>query len=282
MDSRLAFLVVALTAGNASADAPTSNSPNPRVAIVPGIAVGIDAAKVDALSQDLADALATELEVDAIGGLEVRRKLPADGVPPDCVATPACTADVAKRLGVSQLLFVVMVDTGGTGAIQVDSTWVEPASGKSTSRPAVDVANVSDAKSRFASAAHQLLPDATMRPKPKQVSVVAPKMSDAVPKHLTTPAIVAGAAGVVGLGVGIGFGLHTRSKYNACDVPPGCTPDVRDGIRRSGLIADAGFLVAIAGAVTTGFLFATSGKEAQIMVSPGADGGVSLIAAGRF
>src|SRR3954452_5022602 len=82
-----------------------------KVAVVPGIAVNLDAARVDALSQDLADALATELDIDAIGGLEVRRQLPPDGIPPDCVATPSCVADVAKRVSANQLLFVVMVDT---------------------------------------------------------------------------------------------------------------------------------------------------------------------------
>ena len=68
-----------------------------KVAVVPGVAVNLDAARVDALGQDLADALGSELEVDAHGGLEVRRLLPADGVPADCHTTPACVADVAGR-----------------------------------------------------------------------------------------------------------------------------------------------------------------------------------------
>ena len=45
----------------------------PRVAVVPGIAVNLDAAKVDALSQDLAEALTSQFVVDAVGGLEIRR-----------------------------------------------------------------------------------------------------------------------------------------------------------------------------------------------------------------
>src|SRR5262245_51962671 len=106
-----------------------------KVGVVPGIAVNLDAARVDALSQDLAEALSTELDVDAIGGLEVRRRLPITGLPPDCVANQACIADVAKRLDAQQLLFVVMVDTGSNGAIQVDSTWVDPAAHKSSARP---------------------------------------------------------------------------------------------------------------------------------------------------
>src|SRR5882757_4842761 len=76
-----------------------------KVAVVPSISVNLDAARVDALSQDLAEALRTELNIDAIGGLEVRRLLPPQGLPADCVANQACINDVAKRLGAQQLLF---------------------------------------------------------------------------------------------------------------------------------------------------------------------------------
>src|SRR5688500_7835319 len=114
-------VLAALLLCSRSASAQTPTKDRIRVAVVPGVAVNLDAARVDALSQDLADALATELDVDAVGGLEVRRQLPPDGLPPDCVATPSCVSDVAKRLGATQLLFVVMVDTGGSGSVQVDS-----------------------------------------------------------------------------------------------------------------------------------------------------------------
>src|SRR5260221_14571144 len=91
-------IILALGAAHAAAD------PAPRVAVVPGIAVNLDAAKADALSQDLAEALTSQLMVDAVGGLEVRRQLPPDGLPADCVSNAACTADVAKRTGAAQLL----------------------------------------------------------------------------------------------------------------------------------------------------------------------------------
>jgi hypothetical protein len=263
------------------AKAPTG--PPITVAIVPGIAVNLDAARVDALSQDLAEALNTELVVNATGGLEVRRALPPDGLPADCVAQPVCIADVAKRLGANQLLFIVMVDTGAGGAIQLDSTWVEPATGKSASRPAVDVASITDARSRFEAAAPLLLPDA-----PKRVKAVAgngnpnTRMSDAVPRHFTTASIITGSAAVVGLGVGIGFGLSARSKYNACDDNHfACTDSKRDSIRSRDLIADLGWVVAIGGAVATGFMFATSGKESQLVITP-TDGGAAAGLVGRF
>lgn len=254
-----------------------------KVGIVPGIAVNLDAARVDALSQELAEALVAELEVEALGGLEVRRKLPAEGVPPDCVATPACVKDVATRLGASQLLFVVMVDTGGS--LQVDTTWVEVASGESVSRPAIDIANVADAKARFASAAPSLLPDAPVRPKPKGTSLDG-TMTPEVPRHFTTPAKISAGVAVVGLGVGIGMGLRARSLYGKCDsVTAMCTSDDESSIRTAALVADAGWVLAIGGAIATGVLFATSGKESRLIVAPSVEAsgqGASLTAFGRF
>jgi hypothetical protein len=126
--------------------------PPTKIAVVPGIAVNLDAARVDALSQDLADALNAELIVDATGGLAVRRDLPADGVAPDCVTTPSCVADVAKRPGASQLLFVVMVDSGSGNRSRRQHVW----SGCRVDGfpPIAGCAVVTSAKERFSAAAH--------------------------------------------------------------------------------------------------------------------------------
>ena len=276
-DVKASLVVVAILAPALAAADPI------KVAVVPGVAVNIDAARVDALGQDLAEALSAELVVDAVGGLEVRRKLPPDGVPADCVTTPACAADVAKKTGAQQLLFVVMVDSGG--AVQVDTTWVEPTTGKNVSRPAIDLTSTgdSDAKAKFASAATTLLPDAALRPKPKQGINIDTRMTEGTPRHLTPPAMATGAATVVGLGVGIAFGLQTRSKYNDCntDVTCGVNDPRRDTIRTDGLIADAGFLVATGAAIATVVLYMTSAEAPHVMIAPSPEGGsVSLI--GRF
>jgi hypothetical protein len=248
-----------------------------KVAVVPGIAVNLDAARVDALSQDLADALRTELDVDAVGGLEVRRQLPP-ALPPDCVANRACIADVARRLGAQQLLFVVMVDTGTGGAIQVDSTWVDLAAGRSASRPAIDIAAVADARSRFASAARELLPDAPVRPK---LSAGLGRMTTPVSRHLTVPSYVTAGATAVGLGVGIGFGLSARSKYRSCENTAMCSDGRKSSIRTTAVVADLGWLVAVGGTIATAVLYATSGEEARLVVEP-APGGVAVTAVGRF
>jgi len=261
----LALAAVSLAASAAHAD--TVTAPPLKVAVVPGIAVNLDAARVDALSQELATALEQELIVDAIGGLEVRRQLPADGIPPDCIATPSCVADVAKRVGATQLLFVVMVDTGTGGAIQVDTTWIEPASGKSASRPAIDIASITDAHLRFVDAAKLLLPDAPVRPKPKAAPIGT--MAPAVPRHFTTPAKITAGFTAVGLGVGLAMGLRARSKYNDCDDKGFlCSESEKDSIRNTSIIADAGYAVGIGCAIATVVLFVTSAKDSHLVVTP--------------
>lgn len=272
----LAIAAVAATTSVAHAD-------RLKVAVVPGIAVNLDSARVDALSQDLADALTGELDIDAVGGLEVRRQLPAEGLPPDCLTTPACVANVANRLGAAQLVFVVMVDATGSGAVQVDSTWVEVSTGKRASRPAIDLPTIADAKARFAAGARAILPDAPVRKKvmPGGGNING-VMSREVPRHFTMTTYVTGGVAIAGLGVGIGFGLSARGRYNECDVAEtSCGKQQRDSIRARSLIADLGFVAALGGAVATGILFATSGKESRLVVSPTADG-VAASVVGRF
>ena len=257
-----------------------------RVAVVPGIAVNLDTARVDALSQELADALMAELDIVAVGGLEVRRQLPPDGVPPDCVTTPACTADVARRTGASQLLFVVMVDSGAGGSVQIDTTWVDPSNNRSASRAAIDLTSQTEAKAKFTSAARGLLPDAPVRAKPQDTTGggggMTPSMSEGVPRHFTTPAKVTAAVAVVGLGAGIAFGLTTRSRYNSCDAMPiDCTDSRKDSIRTFSILADSGFVIAAGAAVATLVLYVTSAEEPHLMVSPTADG-AAVSAFGRF
>jgi len=258
----------------------------PRVAVVPGIAVNLDAAKVDALSQDLAEALTSQLVVDAVGGLEIRRQLPADGLPADCVSNPTCTADVAKRTGATQLLFVVMVGGGG-GAVQIDTTWIEPSTGHRASRPAVDLTSSTDdaARGKFESIAHTLLPDVAVRqkaaPPPGKISIDT-KMTEATPRHFTTPAKV--AAGVAGAGA-LGWGalwLVTRSKYNSChDKGYLCDDNERDSVRHWALGADISFGIAVGAAIATGALWATSSEGPHVIVTPTPEGvGASWF--GRF
>jgi hypothetical protein len=251
--------------------------------VVPGIVVNLAPARVDALTQELAEALQAELEVEAIGGVEVRRRLPPAGLPADCVASAPCIADVAGRLDAEQLLFVVLIDTGSSGAIQIDSTWIDPVAHRSASRPAIDIAVLADARSRFAAAAPQLLPDAPVRPKPPSPGLG--RMSEAVPRHFTLPAYITTGATVIGLGVGISLGLDARTRYNDCTAQAhdgsACSQARKDAIRRIALAADAGWVVAIGGTLATAILYATSGEASHVIVEP-VPGGAAVTASGSF
>jgi hypothetical protein len=277
----LMCLAAAASPAHADGSAPPASAPRLRVAIVPGIAVNLDVARVDALAQDLAEALTTELDVDVTGGLDVRRALPAD-LPPDCVTIPSCVGDVARRTNAQQLLFVVMVDTGANSSIQIDTTWVDAASGKSSQRPAIDILSASEAKARFAEFAHQLLPDAPARVKPNTNNVVVAVPQPTVqPRHLTPPAIVLGIVGVVGLGTAAGFGLATRSSYDSCDTHSGsCSDSTRSSIRTTAGVADASWIVGLGALIAGAVVYARSGGE-TIVVTPAA-GGATMSLTGRF
>ena len=259
----------------------------PRVVVVPVAAVNLDAQRVDALTADLAEGLSAELIVDAIGGLDVRRTLRAD-LPADCATQPTCAAEVAKATGAQQILFVAMVDAGGTGSLQVDSTWVEPSTGKSVNRPSVSLTSTidADAKARFREAATRFLPDATVRPKAKLGSAVSleGKLVDGKPRHVTTPALITGAVAVVGLGIGISFGLSARNKYNTCETNKNtCSDSQKDSIRHADLAADLGWVTAIGAAIATGVIFVTSAEAPHVIAAPAEIGaGGSVFYVGRF
>lgn len=272
----LAVLVAAATspvtaspAGTSSAAA-AAKAERIKIAVIPGIVINLDTSRVDALSQDLADALSSELEVDALGGLEVRRQLPPDGLPDECVLLPACTAEIAKTLGVSQLLFITLVNTGVDGAVQMDTTWVDPANSKRENRPALALSSMSAAKERFALWAPKLLPNATVRRKASDAPVM--QFDRGKPRHFTITSMVTAGITVAALGTGVALAISTRSRYNDCDVYPYCRDGEKKSIRARGIAADASFGIALAAAITTAILWSTSAEAPRVMVSPTEDG----------
>ncbi len=258
----MAIVLVVLAFAPAAAD-------RVKVAVIPGVAINLDTSRVDALSQDLADSLAAELEVEVIGGLEVRRQLPADGVPDECVVTPSCAAQVARHLGVTQLLFITLVNTGATGSIQMDTTWVDTVDNRRVSRPAIDLASVSSAKERFAAAATKLLPEVPTRTK-QQITTM--QFDRGKPRHFTATSFVTAGITVAALGSGIAFGLSTRDRYRDCDVFPFCKDGEKKSIRARSIAADASFAIALAGAITTAILWSSSAEAPRVLVSPTKDG----------
>jgi hypothetical protein len=110
-------------------------------------------------------------------------------------------------------------------------------------------------------------------------------MSDEIPRHFALPSYVTAGVTAVGLGVGISLGVSTRSKYKDCETLAGrgipCDSASKDSIRSRALVADAGWLVAVGGALATAVLYATSGDAPHLVVGPTSDG-VAVTATGRF
>lgn len=257
-----AVALVAALAGRASAD----NAP--RVGIAVAVKVNLDEAEVKELSAAFGRALHQKLVVDVVAGGEASRRLPNDGVSESCVVDPACVKDTAQRLTADQLLFLVAVRVGNR--IQVDSTWVDPVSGKSASRPKVVMVKLEEAEERFAESASLILPEAAVRPIPMTASsgieLGGPMMVRRTRRHVTAGAWITAGIGAAALAPGVGFWLATRKQYNACERRPAdnlCNESERDAISRNGLISDVSFGVAAASAVVFGVLVWQSGGELE-------------------
>jgi hypothetical protein len=267
-----ALLVIAAVAGGAAA------APH-RVAVIPSVEVNVDAQRAEALTGTLAEALREKLEIDALGGADVSRRLPASGLPEDCVAAPACIAEIGARLEADQLLFLVIVQVGHT--IQIDSTWAEVATGKTIARPMVKLDDDARAGKVFGAAASSLLPDAPVRPI-KTVVITQPGGGETTtPRHLTTLTWVTGGAAVIGLSAAIGLGLSTRSSFDRCDSYQfACSDDEIASVHRRAILADLSGALGIAAGVATAVQYWRSGGE-TIAVTP-TPGGAAVSVGGRF
>jgi hypothetical protein len=277
----------------ARADTPAQGAPAvppPRVGIVIELAVNVEPDRADSIALALADALNRELHVDAFGGGDVTRQLPAEGLPEECLARPECIVDVAGRLDAEQLIFLVVVQVGAD--TQVDASWVEVSTGKVTSRPRVLLPTDASSVSVFAAQAQRYLPDA--RPRKAETIVVREGGNTYVvgptttPRKMTTPAwITAGASGVA-LTAGVILGVSARSKYKHCDtVAGGCSDGELDSVERRALLADVSFGVAAGAAIATVVLYLRSGGDpieaqpAPVQVSP-TTGGAMVGISGRW
>lgn len=266
--------------------APVVHAEPTKVAVVLSVAVNIDPTRVDALTQDLAAALASELDVEAIGGLDARRMLPTEGLPPDCRTSPKCAADVGRRTGATQLLFLVIVASGTTGLIRVETTWIEPSSGHRATRGAIELKSTAlgEARTKFAKAAHALLPDAPLRGALPVAAVLAvapitPPITDH--RRIGTPVLIVGGVAVLALGAAIVTSVETVSHFRACDRDPTCTDDDsrRGSIRTLGYAADMTTAIAAGAAIATVFLHVRS--RTNVVIVPTAEG-AAISMSGRF
>ena len=191
----------------------------PRVGVVVQLSIDVEPEVADQLGSDLAEALAHELRVEALGGADVRRRLPTAGIADDCLAAAPCVADTATRLTATQLLFLVVVRNGED--FQIDTTAVDVATNRHDARPRIVVHGKADAPSAFRTAASRMLPDAA----PREVAQVAPATTVPPPipeavHHFTTATWISSgiaAASLVTSGV---IGITVRSDYNDCQHNP--------------------------------------------------------------
>jgi hypothetical protein len=269
----LPLVLVAVMAGGAHAQSVELAPPvvstqraDVRVAIVVELTVNVVPERAVQLSAALADALHRELEVDAVGGADVARRLPEGGVPEECVATKACVDDLAARLDANELLFLAMVQVGAD--IQIDSSWVSVTTGEVVSRPRVELLADARAGEIFSAAATRLLPHA--RKRPLAVVVTPGEQKPKGPeRRFTVGSLVAGGVGVALVGGGVAIGLSARSSFQRCDVevdpPVDCDDDYRDSIGTKALYADLmiGAGVVALGAATYLYLTSARGEVAK-------------------
>jgi hypothetical protein len=195
----------------------------PRVGVVIELTVNVDATRADAIGKSLADALTRTLEVDAFGGGDVSRRLPAEGLPEECLGNPGCITDIAARLDADQLLFLALAQIGSE--LQIDASWVDIASGQVTARPRLVLPDDTKSFQTFLEQAPRYLPDAPVRaPKTGDGGSLPTRTVPAVPRHMTTASWITAGATIGFAGLGAAVDLHPLRGDRV----------LRGGARRSG------------------------------------------------
>jgi hypothetical protein len=254
----------------------------PRVGVVIELTVDVDATRADAIGKSLADALTRTLEVDAFGGGDVSRRLPAEGLPEECLGNPGCITDIAARLDADQLLFLALAQIGTE--LQIDASWVDITSGQVTARPRLVLPDDTKAFQTFLEQAPRYLPDAPVRAARSDHvgdGGVPTRTIPAVPRHMTTASWISAGATVGFLGAGAVFGVMARSTYTRCE-SIACPEDDLDGLARNALIADLSFGAAAGAAIVTAILYLRSGTPATEVLVTQTPGGAVLGVSGRW
>ena len=266
----------------------------PRVGVVVSAGVNLEPEEAERIAGALGRALRARLVVDVIAGAEASRRLPAGGVPASCVVEPACVADLAGRLSADELLLLALVKVGTR--IQLDATWIEPATGRAVPRPAIELEVGEDPAPRLAAAAPDMLPDAAVRPPApppaEPTRLVEPDriVLEPRPRRMTAPAWIAAGAGAAALVGAVGFTIAARGDYQDCrSSEPACSDAALDSLERKALAADLLWGTAAVGGIAAGVLYWMSGGElepvggaAALRVGPAAGGGLAVSLEGRL
>jgi hypothetical protein len=262
------------------AAAPLPTGKVARVGIVIGLAINVDSKITDKIGGALATTLVAQLEVDAIGGAEVTRRLPATGLPDDCVSSPDCINDLASRLSADQLMFLSVVKV--RDGYQVDATFIDVATGAVAARPRVQLADPDQAAATFKIQAVRYLPDAKLRDTGSSTVIVK---GDA--HRPIRPVVWAfGGAGLAAVATGIIVGLSAKSKYDACESGERfCTDSEKDSIENRALIADITMGVGVGCLVAATVFYFTTPLERPPELTPSVTpvaGGAVISFDGRF
>lgn len=250
-------------------------------AVVPLLTVNLAADEADAITGAIAEGLERAGAGRVRGGREVRRRLPPEGLPPDCPARPDCVADLEDRLEAGALVFVVAARVGAE--LQVDPTVVR--AGRAEPRAALrgapaeltDPAWLTERVAGWLPTVAPALPGETAAP----AAETPPEARWSQPGIVTW---VAAGVTVAALSVGAGFGADALAKRGALR-DAGCL-EVRcadaeiDAMARSAFVADAAFVTAALAAASAVTLYLTvDGGPVTLGVAAGPTGAAVT---GRF
>ncbi len=268
-------------------------SPPARIAVVPALTVNLEPAEARSIADEFARALSARLSVVAVSGDLAEGRLPTGRLPDGCAASPACTAEVARYIGVDGLLLLVVVRLGG--ATQIEATWAAPGGARSEVRDKL-VFGPGDALAELVAArAETLLPGVPVRG-PGEVApdpgpVPAPRLDlaghapDATRPDFRPTWIAAGVA-VASVGTGVALGLvassHARElERDGCDrAGSGCAPERVDTLAREALLADVFYGVGAVATVAAVWL-ALDAPRLRVAAGP-VDGGAAVSLGGAF
>jgi hypothetical protein len=245
-----------------------------RIGVVVTTAVNMKEGEVDEMAAALGQALEQSLGVVVTAGPETRRRLPAAGLAEGCMADSACRFDLGERLDADELLMLVVARVGSR--VQVDATWIDVASGKLASRPAVVLEGDADRAAVFRDAAQTLLPHLQPVPTLSEIKPATPapvvsarRKPARRERHMTAGAWVATGITVAALGGSLGLGYRNRDTYQKLDsgeLCPGdgaCFDDTSETLKRDSLIADGLAGLSVVAGVTALILYLGSDEPVE-------------------
>jgi len=281
-----------------------------KVGVVVTTFVNLTDQEADDVGAILARVVNDQLQASASGGADVRSRI--GQIPEDCSEKQACLQSLGKKLGVRQLLLLVVVRVGERR--QVSCTWADVSTGKAETRAPVTLQSGDNIHQVFGAVVTELLPGVKARAggKAEPVGTTGTTKAD-VPagdpddpfiaemdqpesqprgRRLTGPVLIAGgvSAGLLAIGATgsvIAWRRSVHYRDGGCETAfVGDCQEREDKSQSINLFADifwAGGV--IAGGVTTYFYLTSADDRSEapaVTVGPTRDGGIGVSYGGRF